>query len=179
MVPLAPVRKVEQKYAGLSVPSEQYELPHFSDKGRWSVRLNETYYLPIWLLDLSVLNDDGHCLLTAKQGPSPLLVDPWRKRLALLTERGAAIAATVNKITDASIDRAELLQSYCRVPLGSPFVVQLIQEPNGAEVKWALTFGLTRANRVTELHSTAVLIEYAAYLARLAHPHDLTQLGKK
>ena len=179
MVPLAPVRKAESKYGGLSLPSEQYELPYFADKGRWSVRLNETYYLPVWLLDLSVLNDDGHCSLAAGQEPSPLLVDPWRKRLAILKERGAAIAATANKITDTSIDRAELLQSYCRVPLGSPFEGQLIQEPNGAEPKWVLTFGLTRVSRVTELHSTAVLIEYAAYLARLAHPHDLTRLGTK
>lgn len=180
MVPLAPVRKVESKYGGGSLPAEHYLLPHFDDKARWSVRLSETYYLPIWLLDLAVLNADGRCSLTGGLEPSPLLVDAWRKRLALLEERGAAIAATANKITDASIDRAELLQSYCRVPLSSPFDVQLIQEPNGAaEPKWTLTFGLTRASRVTERHSTAVLIEYAAYLARLAHPHDLTRLDKK
>jgi hypothetical protein len=179
MVPLAPLRKAEAKYSGLSLPSEQYELPHFADKGRWSVRLSETYYLPVWLLDLSALNNDGHCSLTAWHEPSALLVDPWRKRLALLKERGAAIAVTVSKITDPSIDRAEILQSYCRVPLGSPFEVQLIHEPNGAEPKWTLIFGLTRASRVTELHSTAVLIDYAAYLARLAHPHDLTRLDKK
>jgi hypothetical protein len=179
MVPLAPLRKVESKYSGISLPSEQYELPHFTDEDRWSVRLSETYYLPVWLLDLVVLNDDGRCSLIASQEPSPLLIDPWRKRLTVLNQRVAAIASSANKITDASIDRAELLQSYCRIPLGAPFEVQLTQEQNGAEANWRLTIGLARTTRVTELHSTAVLIEYAAYLARLAHPHDLTRLDSK
>jgi hypothetical protein len=179
MVPLAPVRKVESKYGDGSLPVEHYELPHFEDKGRWSVRLSEAFYLPIWLLDLAVLNADGRCSLTAGQEPSPLLVDPWRKRLPMLVERGSSITATVSKITDESIDKAELLQSYCRIPLGSPFEAQLVRETNGVGPNWTLTVGLTRRSRVTELHSTALLIEYAAYLARLAHPHDLTRLNSK
>lgn len=177
MVPLAPVRKVESKYGDGSLPAEHYLLPYYESKGRWSVRLSETFYLPIWLLDLAVLNADGRCSLTAGQEPSPLLVDPWRKRLPILIERCAPITATTNKITDASIDKAELLQSFCRIPLGSPFDVELTREPSGADAKWTLTVGLTRKSRVTELHSTALLIEYAAYLARLAHPHDLTRLN--
>ena len=179
MVPLAPVRKVESKYGDGSLPVEHYELLHFEDKGRWSVRLSEAFYLPIWLLDLAVLNADGRCSLTAGQEPSPLLVDPWRKRLPMLVERGSSITATVSKITDESIDKAELLQSYCRIPLGSPFEAQLVRETNGVGPNWTLTVGLTRKSRVTELHSTALLIEYAAYLARLAHPHDLTRLKSK
>jgi hypothetical protein len=177
MVPFAPLRKVESKYGeGLILPPEQYELPHFLDKERWSVRLAEAYFLPVWLLDLSVLNAQGRCSLIAGQEPSPLLIDPWRKRLAVLDERRAGIVASVNKITDESIDRAELLQSYCRIPMGSPFEVQLTQEQNGTDLKWSLTIGLRRTSRVTERHATAILIEYAAYLARLAHPHDLTRL---
>ena len=179
MVPLAPLRKVESRFEGVGLPAEQYELPHFIDKERWSVRLSETYHLPVWLLDLAVLNDDGHCSIVSGHQPSPLLIDPWRKRIAILDQRGAAIAASMAKITDAVIDKAELLLSYCRIPLGSPFDVQLTQEQNGPEMKWKLTIGLTRAIRVTELHSTAVLIEYAAHMARLAHPHDLTRLGSK
>ena len=139
MAPLAPVRKVGSKYGEGSLPAEHYLLPHFEDRARWSVRLNETYYLPIWLLDLAVLNADGRCSLTGGQEPSPLLVDPWRKRLPILIERGAAITATTNKITDASIDKGELLQSYCRIPLGSPFEVELTQGANGANTKWTLS----------------------------------------
>lgn len=180
MVPLAPVRKVESKFGDGSLPSEHYLLPHFEEKGRWSIRLNETYFLPIWLLDLAVLNPDGRCALTAMQEPSSLLVDPWRKRLPILKERASAINTTANKITDASIDRTELLQSYCRIPMGSPFDVKLTQQPvEGAEAQWSLVIGLTRTSRVTELHATGLLIEYAAYLARLAHPHDLTRIDSK
>jgi hypothetical protein len=177
-VPLARIRKAESRYEGLSLPSEQYELPYFADKYRWSVWLNETYNLPLWLLDLSVLNPDGRCALKAGQEMSPLLVEPWRKRLVYLNERASAIAAIAARITDASIDKGDLLQSYCRIPLGSPFEVQLAQTDGAAEPDWILTFGLTRTNRIRESHATGILIDYSAYLARLAHPHDLTRVGK-
>jgi hypothetical protein len=177
LVPLAPLRAVPSKYLDSHLPSEQYELHHFVDNARWSVLLSETYFLPIWLVDLCVLNDDGRCSLIAGQDPSPLLVDPWRKRLGFLHQRAASIAATTDKITDLTIDTNELLHSYFRIPLGSPFEVKRTQVLSEAgPPKWAFEFGLTRVSRLTQLHATAVLIEYAAHLARLAHPHDLTRL---
>lgn len=175
MVPLAPLNKVESKFKDHGLPSDQYELPHFNPKERWSVRLNETYFLPIWLLDLAVFNDDGRCSLEKGQAASPLLISPWRTRLPLLLERAVAITSIFQKVTDPSVDKTALVQSYSRIPLGSLFEVEVTQSAE-AVPKWTLALKLTRTSRVTELHATSLLIEYAAYMARLAHPHDLTRV---
>lgn len=173
-VPVAAVRKVESQYRKTPIPSHEYELPHFVENERWSVRMNETFYLPLWLLDLAVCNRDGQCSISESDTASPLLVEPWIKRHATLVRRAESVALNVAKITDASIDRNELLQSWCRIPLGSPFQVEV--EVNGGA--WKLGLGLARTLRTAELHATGVLIEYTAFQARLAHPHDLTRFAK-
>ncbi len=71
------------------------ELPLFADGDRWSVRLNEIYYLPVWLLDLCVLNADGRCYLVEGEEPSPLVIEPWRSRLAALLDRSRSVATAV------------------------------------------------------------------------------------
>src|ERR1017187_3580284 len=172
LVPLAPIVKVESKYKDHGLPSDQYEFPYYEAKTRWCVRFNEVYQLPLWLLDMAVFNDQGACNLTEGQTPSPLLTSPWFKLPPILLERAANIVQAVSKVKEIDIDKATLLQSYCRVPLESPFETQLsmsAEEPP----KFTLALKLARKRRVAEQHSTGLLIDYAAYTARLAHPHDL------
>lgn len=175
MVPLAPIRLVESKFGDGALPPEQYPLPHFDEK-RFSARLSEPYYIPVWLLDMAVLNADGRCALTDEDAPSALLIDPWRKRLPLLKERCRSIRSALDKVTAAPLDRCELIQSYCRIPLGSPFQVTFESGQQQGGPAWSIAVGLTRVQRVLETRSTALLMNYAAYLARLAHPHDLTRI---
>ena len=174
MVPLAPIRKVESKFGDGTLPPEQYALPHFDEK-RFSVRLSEPYYIPVWLLDMAVLNSEGRCVLGSDDELSPLVVEPWRKRMPILKERCKSIKSSLDMVSDASLDRAEFVQSYCRIPLGSPFQVAFARGQQD-QPAWSLTVGLSRVKRITEMRSTALLIDYAAYLARLAHPHDLTHI---
>jgi hypothetical protein len=139
------------------------------------VRLNEVCYLPIWLLDLAVLNDEGTCSITEGQAMSLLLISPWIKRVPLLIERAAGVAGADAQINEHGVDKAALVQSYCRIPLGSPFIAEITRTA-GESPKWTLALKLRRASRVTEQHSTALLIDHAAYTARLAHPHDLARI---
>jgi len=175
MVPLALVKKVESKFKDHGLPSDQYDLPHYDPKERWSVRLNEVFYLPSWLLDFAVLNSDGRCSLAEGQVPSPLLISPWLKRLQKLLDRVTLIIGAVANVTYEGVDKRVLIQSYCRIPLGSPFEVEITQSPE-VPPRWTLALKLTRTTRIAEQHATALLIEYAAYMARLAHPHDLTRV---
>ena len=173
MVPLASLKPVDSKFKKLALPSDQYELPHYDVQDRWSVRLNEVYYLPIWLLDLVVLNDDGRCSLAEGDAMSLLLISPWVKRQPILAERASSVTKAYAQTTDASIDKTVLVQSYCRIPMGSPFVAEITTT---AENVPKLSLKLTRVGRIAEQYATALLIDHAAYMARLAHPHDLTRL---
>jgi hypothetical protein len=175
MVPLVRVRKVESKFKDHGLPSDQYDLPHYHPKERWSVRLNEVSYLPSWLLDLAVLSEDGRCVVAEGQSASPLLISPWLKRLPKLLERAGAIVASVARITDEGVDKKVLVQSYCRIPLGSPFEVAISESAEGTP-HWTMALNLARKARIAEQHATALLIEYAAFIARPAHPHDLTRV---
>jgi hypothetical protein len=173
-VPLAPI-KILEKPKDISIPSGQYELLHYDTKAQWAVRLNEVYYLPIWLLDLAVLNDDGRCSVSEGDAMSLLLISPWIKRRPILVEWAAVVAKAESEAAHAALDKNALVQSYCRIPLGSPFVAE-VTRASPDDPQWRLTLKLTRVSRVAEQYATAVLIEHAAYMARLAHPHDLTRL---
>ncbi len=175
MAPMALVSKVSSEYKKQGLPSDQYELPHFVPKERWSVKLNEIYQLPIWLLDMAVLNEDGKCSLRDDQTATSLLISPWRTRLPILLDRAKAIVSVASKVVDESIDKSALVHSCSRIPLGSPFEVEITQS-TAVPPTWVFALKLTRTSRVAELHSTGVLIDYAAYMARLAHPHDLARV---
>jgi hypothetical protein len=174
-VPLAPILKVESKYKEHALPSDQYELPYYESKVRWGVRFNEVFYLPLWLLDMAVFNAEGNCGLQEGQLASPLLTSPWLKRLPILLQRSSAIVEAVSKMNAIETDKDALLQSYCRVPLESPFKTEIIRSAD-EPVKATLKLKLARMRRVGDQHSTGLLIDYAAYMARLAHPHDLARV---
>jgi hypothetical protein len=124
---------------------------------------------------MAVFNEQGDCGLTEGQPASPLLTSPWLKRLPILLKRGATIVEAFLKMNEIETDKDVLLQSYCRIPLESPFKTQVSRSAEQPP-RSTLTLKLSRMRRVAEQHSTGLLIDYAAYMARLAHPHDLARL---
>jgi hypothetical protein len=124
---------------------------------------------------MAVFNDQGICTLTEGQAASPLLTTPWLKRLPILLQRSATIIEAFSKMNAIETDKDALLQGYCRIPSESPFKTQ-ISKSGDEPPKSTLTLKLSRMRTVAERHATGLLIDYAAYMARLAHPHDLARV---
>ncbi len=175
LVPLAAIRNPDSKYKNHLLPPDHYEMKFYDSATRWAVKLGEIAYLPIWLLDFATLNVDGRCSLVEDLADPPLLISPWRTRLPILKERATVIMTEVGKMAAIETDRNTLLQSYCRMPLDSPFDVELTSSV-GDNPKRSLALKLKRVERISEAYATDLLIDYSAYLSRLAHPHDLTRL---
>jgi hypothetical protein len=151
------------------------------------VNLNQTFHVPLWTLDLSVLNPDGSCSISKSQTAQPLLASPWAKRfghLKVLANQVVSLAESFGKSrsTTSTEDvsppgiQDELLSALLRLPLDTPFSVSLTSVPSESD-GWTLSLGLRRVARLRERYATELLSHYASFAARFAHPHDLTTIS--
>lgn len=161
-----------------SFKEHEFELVHFDEFAAHHcfAGLNDVLFLPIWLLDLGVLNENGQCRMRGDQEATALLPGPWRKRFGILKERAKPIVEMLGNLQSGDEGlRAETLKALLRLPLGTPFTTLLAVEGKDPIKDWSVDLGLQRVGRLRERYATAILSQYGAYLARLAHPHDLTR----
>lgn len=160
---------------------EEFELLHYdkSNQKRWYAMLNDLMYLPVWILDFAVFQANGSCAIASDTKPPDILVQPWKRRLTLLQERAARIvklAEQVNKAVEANEDKQTLLHGLLRLPLDTPVLSTLGPPERAADGPWKLEVSLKRSGRLRERYATALLGQFASFISRLAHPHDLTRL---
>ena len=179
MVALVSVGRAESD-EGRQFNEYEFELLHYGEDvaNVWFAQVNHAVYVPVWVLDLAVLNTDGACSIGRDQQAPPRLTLPWRKRLRILKER----ATRVVKLADSACappgaNREELLQSLLRLPLRTPFSVKIEPPERQQGEPWRLCVGLRRVARLRERYAASLLTHYASYLSRLGLPHDLTRFS--
>ncbi len=158
----------------------EFELCHYEDDTTkaWFASMNLTLHIPVWVLDLAVLNAEGKCSISSEQPTPVLLTLPWRKRLDLLKKRAQKVVSLVDQAAiSAGENRDELLKSLLRLPLETPFSVKI--EPIERKVgdPWQLHIGLKRVSHLRERYSDSLLSQYSSYMSRLDLPHDLTRFN--
>jgi len=178
MVALVPVNSRKQR-KGTPFHENEFELCHFGEStgNIWLGQVNCGIQVPLWVLDLAVLNSNGECNIAVDQQAAALLMLPWKNRLEVLKARAAKVVelADAAKIP-AGAPYKELLHSLLRLPLETPFVVNIgpaDRQPGGS---WQLHVGLRRIARLRERYAASLLMRYSSYQSRLAFPHDLTRL---
>ncbi|MBX3358829.1 MAG: hypothetical protein KF745_10395 [Phycisphaeraceae bacterium] len=166
-----------------------------------TVLFDRVMYVPIWLLDLTVISPGGACELTSATTASGALQASWRARLPELQGRvkkevvslyravmeqtpkptkaqpatGASTGAAAATPPLKEQERNRLLRSLIRIPEGCKF------QPSvefGASESWTFKVdGLKRVQRIRERHATPLLIAFMQYAARPAYPHELTRMS--
>jgi hypothetical protein len=160
----------------------EFELCHFADclQNIWFGEVNQSFHVPIWILDLAVLNSEGACRISSAEVAQRLLTLPWRNRLEILRQRARDVVALVEAATTpAGANHEELLRALLRLPLSTMFSVRMRPVGRQQSEAWQLEIGLRRVLRLRERYASALLSYYANYLARPAHPHDLTNIGAR
>ncbi|MCX7429111.1 MAG: hypothetical protein NTW96_26235 [Planctomycetia bacterium] len=158
--------------------AHEHVLPHYAptDKKTWYSLVNQAMYLPVWVLDLCVLNTDGRCRIGKDDVCSGLFTLPWRKRQQVLTQRcGELIELFDSLAAPKQQEAAELIRSLLRFPLG--IKVEASVEPAGRKPgdPWEIRIDLRRVRRLRERYAVALLTHYSSHLSRLGQPHDLTR----
>ena len=180
MVPLAALesrrRKAGEKKA---MPAEEFDLPIFEDQAdeMWRAKLNDTFVIPIWLLDLAAFHPEGRCELRAGASPSPLLVPAWQLRHHVLLQRVKGIVSRHNAICAHSAnDASEILGTLLGVPNGLSNAAVVEPTETRLDGDWCLYVGLQRVARLREPYASAMLTKYGHWMTRSAYPQDLTRL---
>jgi hypothetical protein len=158
----------------------EFELYHYPDDASkvWFASMNLALHIPIWVLDLAVLNAEGHCSIVSEPQTPDLLTLPWRKRLDILKERAKKVVNLVDQAAiSAGENRDELLKSLLRLPLATPFSVKLEPITRKLGDPWQLNIGLQRISHLRDRYSDSLLSNYASYISRLDLPHDLTRFN--
>lgn len=172
------------------------------DGSSLTVLFDRITYVPIWLLDLTVVSPSGTCELTSAATASGVLQASWRARLSVLQRRVskeviglyrkvaeplqkptkghsdglAAVPAAVARQPQLSEnERIRLLRSLIRIPEGCKFVPSVTL---GSPDAWSFKVDeLKRVQRLRERHATPLLIAFMQYASRPAYPHELTRMA--
>ena len=179
MLPLAPIRKGRLKRRRSSHRPECFEVLHFDPRNehRYSAKWAHMLPVPAWILDLAVLNKDGQCQIGTDDEISALIIPTWRKRSLFLQELASDVVGKYNLIVDEAGERPEFLHALLRLPLS--FSIDTAIEPSKGHGSAGLRVSMRRTGRMRQPFASAMLSHYAQFLARSAHPHDLTRLRQR
>ena len=178
---LVPLLELEKKTNDNNEPDSlrKIKLKYFEPNSDYStyVKLNKIHWVPIWILDLSVLNNDGKCLVASSDSPLPLLIPAWQERFSILSDRAEKVALQRAIILNASLQEIEDPgPALLRLPLNSP--VKIDNENTRVEsdpTRWRLAIHLTRQLRVRDPYSLEILSGFSGYLSRVATPQDIAR----
>jgi len=156
----------------------QHELKYCSnDESRvFFASLNEVRHLPLWVLDLSVMNADGRCAIGSTQSRPAILSSPWKSRFDHLKRLANEVLRFLDSLPALPNNRhEEMLHALLRFPLGTDFRFTVEPPDRKGGDGWKLVLGVRRVARLRERHAAELLSHYGMFVSRDAHPHDLTR----
>jgi hypothetical protein len=164
--------------ANRSLDLHEHEMTYFpgDESVVFFASLNDVNHLPLWVLDLSVMNPDGQCAIGSTQIQPGNLSSPWGLRFQRLKQRAGDVLQWFDSLAGVPDPRREeMLQALLRFPLNTHFQVAVEPPDRKGGEGWRLVIGIRRVARLRERHATELLSHYGVYLARQGHPHDLTR----
>jgi len=141
------------------------------------VEMTKAVTIELWLLDLCVLNDDGHALIRLNGKVPPHLSDGWKETVKTrLAVKGAEIAEAWSLWqSQTDVERAALtdLPAF-RIPFkGIGFIkADIITPPRQSTT---VAFGIKRTHRLSTGLTAELLQAYSDYVSRPARPHSLSR----
>lgn len=156
-------------------PENFFRLPHFnSETGEecW-VRFRETATIPLCILDLCAVRDDGSSNLGLTDTPPVSLIPAWQTRFRVLQSEVAAIlerykSASKGLVPQKSAEAQSILVNNLTA------CVPGIATGSIDTQNQRIAYGIKRVGRITGTLATAMLKAYALYLSRDAFAHDIT-----
>lgn len=159
-------------------PTSIFELPYFdpdTDDEVW-IRFNNAKTVPLEILDLCVLQNDGVAKVGIEQSCPKELIPAWKSRFDILQEKHNEIHLCYANLIESKPtgNTKDLLERYFLEDV--PGIVKGSINTRKKETN----YDLKRIGRVKEPLASTLLRHYAAYLARDAFDHDFTrQIPKK
>ncbi|MFC2966654.1 hypothetical protein [Acidimangrovimonas pyrenivorans] len=174
---LAPLRRRELGADPKIKEGLHFSLDHYDHYGAQSaiVQLADATPANLHVLDLAVLNEDGHCQLSAAADPSlSLHSKAWEKRDKELRKHFRSVSKQIESAREKHNDEVAALIARAVIPRASP---KKSFAKYGTYDAGAYSYPIRRRGRIRDPLAISLLSAYSRFLARDAYEHDFSRPG--
>lgn len=149
-----------------STKTYKSELPYFADGRSGYVLLRDNLFIPLWVLDLCVFNENGEARITLTDSAPSGLVAHWPKHFEFVRGKATDLFDKIKALPPKK--RLELSPHLANVSTNQVYTVAPSVDIRARKV----VFEIRRTERLNASRVQGILSDYAQVVARVGYDHD-------